>query len=294
MPAAPVPSASAAPRLRAGGDVRTLAPRHARRSPASRRRGARPDLARHLARARTSSTRALPRGRAAPRRGARRAEPPDRHARRLQRARRREHDARPGLALRRHGPPPRARRLPGRRCSARTLVGPHAALETRCSRRCSRSPTASITYRRRYLGSLQLDAVLDLLLLDETNPRSLAFQLAALDAHVRRLPRDESLPTRSAEEQLALAVLTRVRLADVDDLCALGTRTRARARLDAAAARLRRRSAGALRRRHAQLPQPRRCRVAGSSEAPRELPRLARHHVPRTRSRSRCVTTSCA
>jgi uncharacterized alpha-E superfamily protein len=91
----------------------------------------------------------------------------------------------------------------------------------------------SITYRRRYLGSLQLAPVLDLLLLDETNPRALAFQLAALDAHVQRLPRDESRPVRSREERLALAMLTRVRLLDVEDLCEPG-RQGTRARLDEA------------------------------------------------------------
>ena len=37
-----------------------------------------------------------------------------------------------------------------------------------------------MTYRRRYLGMLQADPVLDLLLADETNPRSLAYQLVAL------------------------------------------------------------------------------------------------------------------
>ena len=37
---------------------------------------------------------------------------------------------------------------------------------------------SSITYRSRYLTSLQADLVLDLLLVDEANPRSIAFQLA--------------------------------------------------------------------------------------------------------------------
>jgi uncharacterized circularly permuted ATP-grasp superfamily protein/uncharacterized alpha-E superfamily protein len=113
-----------------------------------------------------------------------------------------------------------------------TLVGPHAALENLLEALLEVGDV-SITYRRRYLGSLQLVPVVDLLLLDETNPRSLAFQLAALDAHVRRLPRDESLPTRSAEEKIALAMLTRVRLLDVDDLCAPGANA-TRARLDVA------------------------------------------------------------
>src|SRR5262249_58070020 len=74
-----------------------------------------------------------------------------------------------------------------------TLVGPHAALENLLEALLEVGDV-SITYRRRYLGSLQLAPVVDLLLLDETNPRSLAFQLAALDAHMRRIPRAQSLP----------------------------------------------------------------------------------------------------
>ena len=45
---------------------------------------------------------------------------------------------------------------------------------------------SSMTYRRRYLAALQTAPVLDLLLADETNPRSLAFQLSALADHVER------------------------------------------------------------------------------------------------------------
>jgi uncharacterized alpha-E superfamily protein len=109
-----------------------------------------------------------------------------------------------------------------------TLVGPHAALDSLLEA-LLQVGDVTITYRRRYLGSLQLAPVVDLLLLDETNPRSLAFQLAALEGHVRRLPRDQSLPTRSSEEKVALAMLTRIRLLDVGDLCAPAqhaTRTR--------------------------------------------------------------------
>ena len=47
---------------------------------------------------------------------------------------------------------------------------------------------SSMTYRRRYQGSLQTAAVLDLLLADESNPRSLAFQLAAVADDVEHLP----------------------------------------------------------------------------------------------------------
>ncbi len=76
----------------------------------------------------------------------------------------------------------------------------------------------AITYRRRYFGELQTAAVLDLLLTDETNPRSVAFQLEALDDHVGRLPRPASRGERSAEQRIALAALSRVRLADVSEL----------------------------------------------------------------------------
>jgi uncharacterized circularly permuted ATP-grasp superfamily protein/uncharacterized alpha-E superfamily protein len=47
---------------------------------------------------------------------------------------------------------------------------------------------SAITYRRRYLASLHAAAVLDLLLADPTNPRSIVFQLAALLEHVVKLP----------------------------------------------------------------------------------------------------------
>lgn len=46
---------------------------------------------------------------------------------------------------------------------------------------------SAMTYRSRYLSSPRLAAVLDLLLCDESNPRSLGFQLAALDEHMDSL-----------------------------------------------------------------------------------------------------------
>lgn len=49
---------------------------------------------------------------------------------------------------------------------------------------------SSMTYRRRYFAQPQWVPVLDLLLADETNPRALAFQLAALREHTQQLPRE--------------------------------------------------------------------------------------------------------
>jgi uncharacterized alpha-E superfamily protein len=47
-----------------------------------------------------------------------------------------------------------------------------------------------MTYRRRYFAEPQWPGVLDLLLADESNPRSLAFQVAALAEHASHLPRE--------------------------------------------------------------------------------------------------------
>jgi uncharacterized circularly permuted ATP-grasp superfamily protein/uncharacterized alpha-E superfamily protein len=76
-----------------------------------------------------------------------------------------------------------------------------------------------MTYKSRYLTNLQLAPMLDLLMTDESNPRSAAFQLAALAEHVNNLPRDQSQPVRSSEQRLILAAQTRMRLADVEQLC---------------------------------------------------------------------------
>ena len=64
---------------------------------------------------------------------------------------------------------------------------------------------SSMTYRYRYLTTLQLAPVLDLLLTDETNPRSVAFQLVALAEHVENLPRDQAQPLLTAEQRTMLA-----------------------------------------------------------------------------------------
>jgi len=92
-----------------------------------------------------------------------------------------------------------------------------------------------ITYRRRYQDVLQAAPVLDLLLTDETNPRSIVFQLAALYDHVRALPRSLAEPLRTREERVALGALTRVRLADIEALAtvsAAGERPQLREHLD--------------------------------------------------------------
>ncbi|MBF0399239.1 MAG: circularly permuted type 2 ATP-grasp protein [Magnetococcales bacterium] len=72
-----------------------------------------------------------------------------------------------------------------------------------------------ITFRRRYRSRLEARPVLDLILLDETNPRSLAFQIQALDEHAAHLPRSRRMPSyRSPEGRITLDALSALRLAD--------------------------------------------------------------------------------
>jgi len=75
-----------------------------------------------------------------------------------------------------------------------------------------------MTYRSRYLAHFQIGPLLDLLLLDETNPRSVGYQLAALYDHVCNLPSDPGDPARAPHERLAMSLLHSVRLADVEQL----------------------------------------------------------------------------
>lgn len=74
----------------------------------------------------------------------------------------------------------------------------------------------AITYRSRYQRHPELLPVLDLLLLDESNPHSLCFQLAALAASLARLR--EGLGFQSANDPLSLLqALQGVDLADLEN-----------------------------------------------------------------------------
>jgi uncharacterized circularly permuted ATP-grasp superfamily protein/uncharacterized alpha-E superfamily protein len=77
---------------------------------------------------------------------------------------------------------------------------------------------SSLTYRSRYLTSMQADLVFDLLLLDEANPRSAAFQLARLREHVEGLPDQSDNHRRSAKWRVVVGLLSAVQLADAREL----------------------------------------------------------------------------
>ncbi len=73
-----------------------------------------------------------------------------------------------------------------------------------------------ITYRSRYRLDPILSLVLDLLLLDEANPRSLSYQLAALSRHMESLPHGKRGVSLSEDRRIILSLLTSIRLADVE------------------------------------------------------------------------------
>ncbi len=75
-----------------------------------------------------------------------------------------------------------------------------------------------MTYRRRYLSGVQLPSVLELLLLDEGNPRSLAFQLEALRDHSEHLPIEGTLTDKSEEESRIESLGLLLREADIESL----------------------------------------------------------------------------
>jgi uncharacterized circularly permuted ATP-grasp superfamily protein/uncharacterized alpha-E superfamily protein len=77
---------------------------------------------------------------------------------------------------------------------------------------------STMTYRRRYMSSLQAAPVLDLVVADENNPRSLAFQLVTLSACIDFLPRAESTDARDVEPILPARALGRLREARMDQL----------------------------------------------------------------------------
>ncbi|MGR8933573.1 MAG: circularly permuted type 2 ATP-grasp protein [Gammaproteobacteria bacterium] len=77
------------------------------------------------------------------------------------------------------------------------------------------STESSITYRWRYRSFLQLPTLLDLLIMDESHPRSVVFQLQLLHKHVSDLPREPTRERLSEEERMVLSAYSDVRLADI-------------------------------------------------------------------------------
>ncbi len=71
------------------------------------------------------------------------------------------------------------------------------------------------TFRRRYRSYMHLPTVLELVLMDQDHPRSLAYQLEALQGHLAGLPRDQRQKRLGDDERCILEAFSELRLADV-------------------------------------------------------------------------------
>jgi uncharacterized circularly permuted ATP-grasp superfamily protein/uncharacterized alpha-E superfamily protein len=74
---------------------------------------------------------------------------------------------------------------------------------------------SQITYRQRYVMVAARAPVLDLVILDPNNPRSMAFQLDRIEAHLSALPGRSAAGRLSPVQQIAAALATRLRTVDV-------------------------------------------------------------------------------
>jgi uncharacterized alpha-E superfamily protein len=74
---------------------------------------------------------------------------------------------------------------------------------------------SQITYRQRYVMVAAPAPVIDLIFLDPNNPRSMAFQLDSIEAHLAALPGRSAAGRLSPVQQIAAALATRLRTVDV-------------------------------------------------------------------------------
>jgi len=93
------------------------------------------------------------------------------------------------------------------------------------------------TFRRRYRSYMHLPTVLELILMDQDHPRSLAYQLNALQGHIAELPRDQRVHRLGDDERCLLESYTELRLADAVQLSKIEETDGVREALDALLAR---------------------------------------------------------
>ncbi len=75
-----------------------------------------------------------------------------------------------------------------------------------------------MTYRNRYLSTFQIPVVLDLLVTDTTNPRSIIYQLIRINEHLDAMPGNEGQALLNPEQREAISLANSVRLVDIYSL----------------------------------------------------------------------------
>ena len=88
-----------------------------------------------------------------------------------------------------------------------------------------------ITYRNRYLATFQIPVVLDLLMTDSSNPRSIIYQLERINQHLAEMPGNVKQALMSPEQKLGLAMFNSVRMMDIFKCSQLNSKSQ-RQRLD--------------------------------------------------------------
>nr|WP_246418141.1 circularly permuted type 2 ATP-grasp protein [Haloferula luteola] len=85
-----------------------------------------------------------------------------------------------------------------------------------------------VTYRKRYRTHPRLDLVLELLLLEPNNARSLLYQVNRLSANITALPRQPNAAKLTPERKLLIEIDSRLRLVEIDRLVESRDSTRRR------------------------------------------------------------------
>ena len=72
-----------------------------------------------------------------------------------------------------------------------------------------------VTYRARYLAAIRIAPVLDLMIADESNPRSLLFQMNEIQRHVEALPTDPKHVGLTIEEKTVSEVVHHLQMLEL-------------------------------------------------------------------------------
>ena len=91
---------------------------------------------------------------------------------------------------------------------------------------------SSITHRARYQSNPSLNTVLDLLLIDNSNPRAVVYQIEALQRHFQAMPKEQLDQGLNETERLLLAAHSELALADVEKLISVLSKTGVRTHLN--------------------------------------------------------------
>ncbi len=82
-----------------------------------------------------------------------------------------------------------------------------------------------MNYRLKYRAHLKLPLILELMLLDPNNPRSLVYQVERLKNYLSNLPKKHTGNSMAQYEKFALEAFTKIKLADRDHLGILNVST---------------------------------------------------------------------